>query len=199
MRTLGWIFLGIVCFFLLVGMWGMVAYNAFQTRDEKVSAAQTNILNVYKKRADLIPNLAATVSRYAEHEKDVLLSVAAARARAGQITLPPNPSAEDMKKFEQAQKELSSSLARLLAVAESNPNLKANENFLDLQKQLAQIETQAVIARRRYIEEVKAYNVNVRSFPNNLIANRFGYTVKPQLSLGDERELRRVPKVFDKQ
>jgi LemA protein len=158
-------------------------YNTLQSTDEQINAAWAEVLNQYKRRADLIPNLVNTVKAYAAHEQQVLLGVTNARAKVGSIQATPelvnNP--EAFQKFLQAQGEMSSALARLLVVAENYPQLKADQNFRDLQAQLEGTENRVTVARQRYIKAVQEYNVTVRSFPSNLTAMVFGFKTKPSL------------------
>lgn len=186
---------------LVTGMSGCTfavsSYNALQRRDERVKQTFSELLSVYQKRADMVPNLVQTVKGYAEHESDVFKSVTEARARAGgsiAINMQGGSDA-DIARFAAAQKELTGALTRLLAVAENYPNLKADQSFLRLQTDLRDIETQATAARNRYVREVAAYNVNIRSFPSNLVAGFFGYSIKPQLAFEDENQIKRSPRV----
>ena len=172
-------------------------YNTFQTTDEQVKAAWSEVLNQYQRRADLIPNLVNTVKAYAQHEKEVLTTVTEARAKVGSIQATPelinDPGAFD--KFQAAQGELSSALSRLLVVSENYPQLKADANFRDLQAQLEGTENRITVARKRYIEAVQSYNVAVRTFPNNLTAMVLGYKEKPNFSVQNEAEISKPPKV----
>ncbi|HEX7607271.1 MAG TPA: LemA family protein [Usitatibacter sp.] len=172
-------------------------YNDFQTRDEQVKAAWSEVLNQYQRRADLIPNLVATVQGFAAQEKDVLIGVTQARARATGVTVTPetlnDPAA--MQKFQQAQGELSGALGRLLAVAENYPQLKSDANFRDLQTQLEGTENRITTARNRFIEASRNYNVLARQFPTNLTAMMFGYKEKPSFTVEDEKAIARPPKV----
>ena len=172
-------------------------YNEFQTKDEQVKAAWGEVLNQYQRRADLIPNLVATVQGYAAQEKDVLLGVTQARARATSVNLTPeainDPAA--MQKFQQAQGELSSALGRLLVVAENYPQLKSDANFRDLQAQLEGTENRITTARNRFIKTVQDYNILARQFPTNLTAMMFGYKEKPSFTVEDEKAIARPPKV----
>lgn len=172
-------------------------YNAFQTGDEAVKSSWSEVVNQYQRRADLVPNLVSTVQGYAAHEKDVLTQVTAARAQVGGIQATPelinNP--EAFAKFQQAQAGLSSALSRLLVVAENYPNLKADAAFRDLQAQLEGTENRITVARNRYIKSVEAYNVAVRTFPNNLTAMALGYQVKPNFSVDNEKAIAVAPKV----
>ena len=172
-------------------------YNTFQSGDEAVKSAWSEVINQYQRRADLVPNLVSTVQGYASHEKDVLTQVTQARAQVGGIQATPelinNP--EAFAKFQQAQAGLSSALSRLLVVAENYPNLKADAAFRDLQAQLEGTENRITVARNRYIKSVEAYNVSVRTFPNNLTAMVFGYQVKPNFSVDNEKAISIAPKV----
>ena len=175
-------------------------YNKFQSLDEEVTANLSEVLNQYQRRADLVPNLVNTVKGYASHEKEVLEAVTAARAKVGSIQATPelvnDPAAMD--KFLAAQGEMTSALSRLLVVAENYPQLKADASFRDLQAQLEGTENRVAVARNRYIQAVKAYNVAVRSFPNNLTAKMFGYEPKPSFSVENEKAISAPPKVdFD--
>jgi len=142
-------------------------YNEFQTKDEQVKAAWSEVLNQYKRRADLIPNLVATVQGYAQQEKDVLIGVTQARARATAVNVTPEQASDPqaVQKFLQAQGELSGALGRLLAVAENYPQLKSDANFRDLQAQLEGTENRIAVARRDYIDAVRVYNTALRTFP----------------------------------
>jgi LemA protein len=175
-------------------------YNKFQTADEQVKASWSELLNQYQRRADLVPNLVSIVKAYASHEQSVFLGVANARAKVGGLQATPelvnNP--EAFAKFQAAQGELTSSLSRLLVVAENYPQLKADANFRDLQAQLEGTENRITVARNRYIKDVQEYNVAVRSFPNNITAKIFGYDVKPNFTVENESEISTAPKVnFD--
>ena len=147
--------------------------------DEGVSAAWSQVDNVYQRRADLIPNLVATVKGYAEHESSTLEGVIAARARATQITVDPSElDPEEIAEFQKAQGELSSALGRLMMLQESYPELKANENFRDLQAQLEGTENRITTERMKYNESARSYNTLVRSFPNNILASMFNFEKK---------------------
>jgi LemA protein len=172
-------------------------YNTLQVTDEQTKSAWAEVLNQYKRRADLIPNLVKTVEGFAAQEKDVLLGVTKARASVGSIQATPelvnNP--EAFAKFQAAQRELSSSLGRLMLVAENYPQLKSDANFRDLQAQLEGTENRITVARNRYIKSVQEYNVTVREFPSNLTAMLFGYKTKPQFAVDDEKAIAEPPKV----
>ncbi|MGE5652065.1 LemA family protein [Noviherbaspirillum sp. UKPF54] len=172
-------------------------YNEFQAKDEAVKAAWGEVVNQYKRRADLIPNLVNTVKGYASHERDTLEAVTRARAAATSIQVTPevlnNP--EAFRKFQQAQGELSSALSRLMAVSENYPNLKADASFRDLQSQLEGTENRITVARQRYIQSVREYNTLARSFPTNLTAMMFHYEVKPSFMVEDEKAISNAPAV----
>jgi LemA protein len=181
---------------LVLGLSGC-GYNQFQTLDEESKASWSEVLNQYQRRADLVPNLVETVKGYAAHEKDVLTEVANARSKVGSIQVTPEllNDPEAMAKFQAAQGELTGALSRLMAVAENYPNLKADQGFRDLQAQLEGTENRVAVARNRYIETVKQYNIAVRSFPNNLTAMMFGYKAKPTFSVDNEKAISTPPKV----
>ncbi len=171
-------------------------YNTLQQQDEQVRAAWAEVINQYQRRADLIPNLVEVVKGYAAHEQEVLTQVTAARAKVGSFQasqLLSDP--EALVRFQAAQSELSSALARLLAVVENYPQLKADALFRDLQAQLEGTENRIAVARNRYIQAVAAYNVTVRSFPTNLTARLFGFEVKPSFGADHEAAIATVPKV----
>ncbi|HET9700094.1 MAG TPA: LemA family protein [Burkholderiales bacterium] len=172
-------------------------YNEFQTRDEQVKAAWSEVVNQYQRRADLIPNLVNTVKGFAAQEQQVLLGVTEARAKVGSIQATPelinNP--EAFSKFQSAQGELSSALSRLLVVVEKYPDLKSDQNFRDLQAQLEGTENRITVARQRYIKAVQDYNILARQFPTNLTAMLFSYTVKPSFTVENEKEVSKAPKV----
>jgi len=172
-------------------------YNEIQQKDEGVTAAWSEVTNQYQRRADLIPNLVATVKGYAQQEQEVLTRVTEARARVGQMQVTPetlnDPAA--LQRFQQAQGDLSSALSRLLVVVEKYPDLKSDKNFRDLQAQLEGTENRIAVARNRYIKTVQDYNVLVREFPVNLTAMAFGYKTKPNFTVENEREISTVPKV----
>jgi LemA protein len=170
-------------------------YNTMGDLDEEVKAAHSQVLSVYKKRADLVPNLVSVVKNYAAHEESVFTEVTESRAKAGQVTLPENATPEDVKKFSEAQKSFGNSLSRLLVVAENYPQLKADQGFLKLQDQLETIENQATASRNKYIRAIKEYNKVVRSFPNNLTASWFDHKIKPQVEFDDEEEIKKAPKI----
>ena len=172
-------------------------YNAIQSGDEAVQAAWSDVVNQYKRRADLIPNLVSTVKGYAEHEQEVLTKVTEARTKATSINIDASllENEEAFKRFQEAQTAVSGALSRLLAVAENYPQLKADANFRDLQAQLEGTENRVTVARTRYIEAVKSYNTTIRSFPSNLTAKWFGAKVKPNFGVENEKEIAEAPKV----
>lgn len=172
-------------------------YNKFQSLDEEAKASWSEVLNQYQRRADLVPNLVNVVKGYAAHEKEVLTEVADARSRVGsiQVTEEVLNDPEAFAKFQAAQGQLTSALSRLLAVAENYPNLKADQGFRDLQAQLEGTENRVAVARNRYIQTIKEYNVAVRSFPNNLTAMMFGYDPKPTFTVENEKAISSAPKV----
>ena len=172
-------------------------YNTFQSQDEQVTAAWSEVLNQYQRRADLIPNLVETVRGFAQQEQAVLLGVTEARSKVGSIQATPelinDPQA--FQQFQAAQGELSGALSRLLVVVEQYPELKSDANFRDLQAQLEGTENRITVARNRFIAAVQEYNVTVRSFPSNLTAMLFGYDAKPSFSVENEAEISRPPQV----
>ena len=176
-------------------------YNQFQSLDEQTKSAWSEVLNQYQRRADLVPNIVATVKGEAAFEQDTLTKVVEARAKATSIQVTPETlnDPEAFKKFQAAQGELSSSLSRLLVVSENYPNLKANQGFQDLRVQLEGTENRITVARNRYIQSVQQYNVLARSFPNNLTAMVFGYGVKPSFTVENEAQIAKPPAVnFEK-
>jgi LemA protein len=180
---------------------GGCGYNDFQRLDEDVKAGWSEVLNQYQRRADLIPNIVATVKGEASFEQDTLTKVIEARSRATSIQATPelvnNPEAFD--KFQKAQGELTGALSRLMVVAEQYPNLKANQAFQDLRVQLEGTENRITVARNRYIKSVADYNVLARSFPSNLTAMVFSYAVKPSFTVQNEAQISAPPTVsFDK-
>ena len=172
-------------------------YNTFQTKDEGVKAAWSEVVNQYQRRADLVPNLVNTVKGFAQQEKDVLIGVTEARAKATSIQVTPETlnDPEAFKKFQQVQGELSGALSRLIAVSENYPQLKSDANFRELQAQLEGTENRITVARNRYIQAVQDYNVSVRQFPNNLTAMVFGYKAKPNFTVDNEKGISTAPTV----
>jgi len=172
-------------------------YNALQTQDEEVKAAWSEVVNQYQRRADLIPNLVNTVKGYAAQEEKVLVGVTEARSRATSIQVTPETlnDPEAMKRFQEAQGELTGALKSLIAISENYPQLKSDQNFRDLQAQLEGTENRITVSRNRYIEAVKIYNGTVRKFPTNLTAMVFGHSVKPNFTVENEAEIAKPPEV----
>jgi LemA protein len=186
--------------FATLGLSGC-GYNNFQSLDEQVKAGWSEVLNQYQRRADLIPNIVASVKGEASFEQDTLTKVIEARSRATSIQATPelvnNP--EAFEKFQKAQGELTGALSRLMVVAEQYPQLRANAAFQDLRVQLEGTENRITVARNRYIKTVADYNVLARSFPTNLTAMVFGYHVKPSFTVQNEAQISVPPTVsFDK-
>ena len=179
---------------------GGCGYNRIQQQDEAVKAAWSEVTNQYQRRADLVPNLVATVKGFAAQEQKVLIGVTEARAKVGSIQVTPeilnNP--ELFAKYQAAQGQLTSALKSLLAVSENYPQLKSDQNFRDLQAQLEGTENRITVARGRYIDAVRDYNVTVRQFPVNLTAKMFGFPVKPNFTVENEQAISTAPAVsFD--
>ena len=171
-RTL-WIVLGVVA---VVVVWVVSSYNALVGKQERVSEAWANVETVYQRRADLIPNLVATVKGYAAHEQETLQAVTAARANATALSIDPSTSTpEQVAAWMKAQNEVGSALGRLIAISESYPDFKASQNFLELQTQLEGTENRISTERNKYNERVRGFNVSIRRFPTNLIAGIFGF------------------------
>ncbi|NUR23315.1 LemA family protein [Frateuria sp.] len=172
-------------------------YNAIQRQDETVKASWSEVLNQYQRRADLVPNLVNTVKGYAQHEERVLTEVTNARARVGSVQVTPDMvnDAQKLKQFQQAQGELSGALSRLMVVSENYPNLKADGLFQNLQAQLEGTENRITVARNRYVQSVQQYNAMIRTFPNNLTAKVFGYQVKPNFGVENEKAISTAPTV----
>jgi len=169
-------------------------YNQIQQKDESVKAAWSQVLNVYKRRADLVPNLVATVKGYASHEERVFTEVTNARAKVGSININADDPAS-LAQFQQAQGELQSAIGRLLVVSENYPQLKADQNFLQLQAQLEGTENRITVERQRYIQTVQDYNTYIRQFPVNLTAMMFGYKPKPNFTVENEAQIQQPPTV----
>ncbi|HXC58249.1 MAG TPA: LemA family protein [Steroidobacteraceae bacterium] len=172
-------------------------YNTLQTQDEAVTAAWSEVVNQYQRRADLIPNLVATVKGFAAQEEKVLVGVTEARAKVGTIQVTPdvlnNP--EAVKKFQDAQAGLTQALKSLIAVSENYPQLKSDQNFRDLQAQLEGTENRITVARNRYIAAVQEYNGTVRKFPSNLTAKIFGNKTKANFTVENEAAISKPPTV----
>ena len=172
-------------------------YNTLQSEDESANAAWSEVLNQYQRRADLIPNLVNTVKGYAKHEQQVLTDVTNARARVGSINMTANDATDSNKlqQYSQAQGQLSQALGRLLVVSERYPDLKADQNFRDLQAQLEGTENRIALARNRYIQAIQTYNTTVRSFPSNLTAKVDGMKIRPNFAPENEAAVSQTPKV----
>ncbi len=184
---------------LLVGTLSLsgCGYNQFQSGNEQVKASWSEVLSQYQRRADLIPNLVNVVKGQADFEQSTLQAVVDARARATAIQASPelvnDPQA--FQRFQQAQRELSGSLSRLLVVSENYPSLRANQGFMELQAQLEGTENRITVARNRYIKAVQDYNITVHAFPSNLTAMALGYKEKPNFSVENEQAISRPPRV----
>jgi LemA protein len=172
-------------------------YNSLQSQDESVKASWSEVVNQYQRRADLIPNLVNTVKGFAIQEQQVLIGVTEARSKVSSIQVTPellnDPAA--MQKFQAAQGQLTQALKSLFAVTEAYPQLKSDANFRDLQAQIEGTENRITVARNRYIDAVRSYNVTVRSFPANLTAKLFGFAVKPNFTVENESAIAVAPKV----
>ncbi len=175
-----WIILIVVGALLVMGfMYVKGKYNTMVVASESVDAQWAQVENVYQRRADLIPNLVSTVKGYAAHEKETLEGVIEARSKATSTTInPENLDASSLQKFQAAQDGLSSALSRLMVVVEKYPDLKANQNFLELQSQLEGTENRITVERMRFNESAKEYNLSIKMFPNNLFASMFGFEKK---------------------
>ena len=179
---------------LLLFSWGKNTYNGLVQSDEAVQAAWSQVENVYQRRDDLIPNLVATVKGYAEHESSTLQAVIDARAKATQVTVDAsNLTEEQIAKYQAAQGELCQALGRLIAVSEAYPDLKANENFKDLQAQLEGTENRITVERQKFNETAQSYNTKIRTFPTNLIAGLFNFDRKGYFKAAEGAET--APKV----
>ncbi len=176
-KHLGWIIAGAVVLILL--LWSVSGYNGLVSMDEQVAGKWANVETQYQRRADLIPNLVNTVKGYATHEKETLKGVMEARSKATQVKVDADDlSPERIAEFQKAQGELSTALGRMLAIREQYPDLKANQNFLELQSQLEGTENRITVARKDFNDAAKAYNVAIRRFPKNILAALFGFDKK---------------------
>lgn len=189
--------IAIIAVIAIVVIWAISGYNGLVSGEETVGNAWANVEATYQRRADLIPQLVNTVKGYAKHEKSTLEEVVAARTKATQMTVSIDDlSEENIRKYQQAQGEVGSALGRLIAISESYPELKANENFSELQAQLEGTENRINEARKAYNASVKAYNVSVRRFPTNIIASMFGFEKKAEFKAAEDAE--KAPEVnFD--
>lgn len=190
-----WITIAIIVVLLFAGYsWVKGTYNTMVTQDEGVKTAWSQVENQYQRRMDLIPNLVNTVKGYATHEKETLEGVVSARAEATKTTIDPsNLNEESMKKFQAAQGELSSALSRLMLVIERYPDLKANQNFSELQAQLEGTENRISVERKRFNETAQSYNTYIRSFPTIILAGMFGF--QPKAYFSAESGAEKAPKV----
>lgn len=164
----------------LLAIWGVSSYNSLVTMDENVSGQWSNVETQYQRRADLIPNLVNTVKGYASHEKETLEGVVKARSKATQITIDAdNLTPEKLAEYQKAQGVVTSALGKLLAISENYPDLKANQNFLELQAQLEGTENRISVERRNFNEASRDYNTYIRKFPNNIFSSLFGFEKRP--------------------
>ncbi len=180
----------------LILIWGIGVYNGFVKKQEAMTTAWGQVENVYQRRADLVPNLVALVKNYAEYEQGTLIAVTEARAKKAAVTTVDieNYTERDLKDFQAAQDELGSSLNHLIVSVENYPDLKANEEYLTLQAQLAGCENRILTERQRFNEAAKAYNQSIRKFPGNLIANMFGFEKRPYFEADEGAN--KVPETF---
>lgn len=182
--------IGIIAAVVIVALWASSAYNSMVGEQEKATTAFANVQSAYQRRADLIPNLVEVVKGYASHEKETLEGVVNARAKATQVTIDPsNMTPEKLKEYQQAQGELGAALGKLIAIQENYPDLKANENFRDLQVQLEGTENRINEARNTFNGVVQNYNTYIRKFPKNILAGIFGFNTmdKFQTDAGAEK------------
>ncbi len=175
-----WITLGIIILLVILGYsFFKGKYNTMVAEEESVKTAWSQVENQYQRRLDLIPNLVNTVKGYASHERETLEGVIEARAKASSVNVnPENLTEGSLRQFQNAQSEISSALSRLLVTVERYPDLKANQNFLELQAQLEGTENRITVARQRFNEAAQSYNTYIRTFPNNIVAGLFGFTQK---------------------
>ncbi len=187
--------LAVLIFVAIVAIvWGISIYNGLVKEQENVEKAWGNVENVYQRRADLIPNLVETVKGYAKHEQETLEGVIEARANATKVTIDPkNMTPEDLQKYQAAQGDVTNALSRLIAVSESYPDLKANQNFLELQNQLEGTENRITVERNKFNEAAREYNTKRRTFPTNIIAGIFGFGDKPYFQAQEGAD--KAPKV----
>lgn len=189
-------YVSIIIILVLLALWGMTIYNGMVSRQEAVEQTVGNIQTAYQKRADLIPNLVATVKNYAEYEAGTLTAVVEARAKASSVVLDShNLTEENIKAFQAAQDEVSGALSRLLVTVEQYPELKANQNYLDLQEQLESCENAIANARRQFNETARNYNTYLRRFPNNIVASLFHFEKTPYFEASEAAQ--NAPNVGD--
>lgn len=176
-KSLPWLI--VIGLIVALFLWVKGVYNSIVRADEAALTAWSRVENVYQRRMDLIPNLVATVKGYADHEGETLQAVVEARSKASQMTVDPSKlDPESLTRFQQTQNELGNAIGRLMVVVERYPDLKASQNFLDLQAQLEGTENRIAVERKNFNEVVRAYNVKIRVFPNNLLAGMFGFEQK---------------------
>ena len=188
------VLIAVAAVLLGIFFWFQGTYNNMVKMDEGVQAAWSQVENVYQRRADLIPNLVATVKGYAAHEQQTLEGVISARSKATQITINAEDlTSEQLAKYQQAQGELGSALGKLLAITENYPDLKANTNFLELQSQLEGTENRIAVERKKFNDAARAYNTTIRQFPKNIVAAMFGFEKKPYFEAQEGAE--QAPKV----
>ncbi len=184
----------VIVVIVLLAIWGMTSYNGMVKMDESVSTAWSNVENQYQRRSDLIPNLVNTVKGYATHEKSTLQAVVEARSKATQMTISADDlTPEKMQAFQKVQGEVGSALSRLLAISEAYPQLKANENFKELQAQLEGTENRISVERKRFNEVARDYNTAIRTFPRNIFASLFGFDKRPYFEAEEGSD--KAPKV----
>ena len=195
MSKTAWIVIGVIVLALFFGIsWGIKTGNSMVTMEEGVSSAWSQVENVYQRRADLIPNLVSTVKGYAAHESETLTAVVEARAKATSVTVDPTKlNAASIQQFQQAQGGLSSALSRLMVVVEKYPDLKANENFLNLQAQLEGTENRITVERQKFNLSAQAFNTYIRLFPQNIIASMRNFEKKAYFEA--EKGAEKAPKV----
>ena len=176
-KNLGWLIAGAVVLFIVV--WGVSGYNGMVSQDEAVNNKWANVETQYQRRSDLIPNLVSTVKGYAKHESETLEAVMAARSQATQVKIDPsNCTPQQLAQYQKAQGDVTTALSKLLAITENYPDLKANQNFLELQSQLEGTENRINVARKDFNDAAKEYNVAIRRFPKSILAGMFGFEKK---------------------
>lgn len=186
--------IGLIVVIGAIAIWLISSYNGMVKMDEEVSSAWSNVENQYQRRADLIPNLVNVVKGYASHEKETFEAVVSARSKATQVTVDPeNLTPEKLQEYQKAQGEVGATLGRLLAITESYPELKANENFKELQAQLEGTENRISVERRNFNEIARTYNSAIRSFPRSIIAGMFGFEKRPYFEA--EESANKAPEV----
>ena len=194
MKKCSIILISVVAFFVILFLWGMSGYNGLVTSREEVNSQWANVESQYQRRSDLIPNLVSTVKGYATHESSTLEGVVAARAKATQVTIDPkNLTPEKLQEYQAAQGQVSSALGKLLMITENYPDLKANQNFLELQAQLEGTENRISVERNRYNEAAKNYDISIKRFPKSILASIGGFTDKPYFE--SEKGAEKAPSV----